>query len=126
MERAIKTQQGADYFLGFTWHEDGPEVDGEVTPGDPIDLTGCEARMQIRAKKSTESDLMMTASSEEGDIQVGDTDGSVLIHIPGDKMDGVNKPTAYYDLKIYFPSGEERRVLEGRVNNSLAVTRDDS
>lgn len=125
----ITTEQGADYGpLSFTWHEDGPEVDGVITPGDPIDVTGFTARLMVRDKRSSVTgELYLTASSEEGHIVLSEdpTEGLITVLIPGDLTEGIVKVKAFYDLKMISPEGAEFFVLYGVVTNRLMVTVDD-
>lgn len=129
----INTEQGADFGpWTFTWHEDGEVVDGVVTPGDPIPLTGgaWRGRLQIRSRRDNDlakAELWVTATSEDGDIILDEDpdNGQITILIPGDKMDGVIKAAAQYDMKLYDPDGREFFVVYGKVTNRVRVTVDE-
>lgn len=131
-------EQGATFFLGFTWHRAGPVVDGQVTPGDPYDLTGCKARMQIRRKQG--DPVLVTATSDApgegapvgaGRIFLGGATGRIEITLTDEDTDLLSAKTAYYDLEIEWPiqPGELRprvdRVLQGAVTVDPNMTQVD-
>lgn len=135
--RNLTIEQGATFTLGFAWHRAGPEVDGVVTPGDPYDLTGCTARMQIR-KKQGEAPLV-TATSEDastpeaiaagaGRIVLGGETGRIDITLTDADTDLLVVKAAVYDLEIVWPlqSGELRprvdRLLKGSVTVDPNIT----
>jgi hypothetical protein len=118
----ISIEQGATWGLGFTWHEEGPVVDGEVTAGDPHDLTGWTARMQIRKKVG--EPVLAEATTENGKITLGGATGRVDIKLSPADTDAIGEKTAKYDLELEDPAGDVYRLLEGAVTISPNITRD--
>lgn len=143
----IEIEQGATFTLGFVYYEPTLDVDGNVVldtdgnpvPGDPKDLTGCTARMQLRARVG-DTEAIVTATSEAADsedgfggrITLGGNTGRVDIVLTDADTDLVTVKKGVYDLEIEYPiqSGELRpyveRVLMGAFTNTLNVTKVDT
>lgn len=145
MAAAVKNftiEQGATWTLGFNWHRQGPDdVDGNPTVGDPYDLTGCFARMQIRRRPRADEAVIVTATSAEpvdaeaiedgaGRIALGGVTGRIDITLTDLDTNKVVRECVY-DLEIVWPEQPEDlrphvdRVLEGTLTPSLNVTLDD-
>jgi hypothetical protein len=91
--------------------------------GDPIDLTGFTARMQIRGFDES-LDIWVELNTEDGGIELGGPDGTVLIEMTSyDTAQILNN--GFYDILLIPPSGEEGadRFLEGKVIVDSEVTR---
>lgn len=121
VNRAIKIEQGATFTLGFNWHKEGPVVDDVVTPGDPYDLTGWSARMQVR--KSVNSPVLLNGSTQNGRIIMSE-EGRVDIKFTDEDTDVLTVKSALYDLELENPEGDVFRLLEGAVTISPNITRD--
>jgi len=117
----IRIEVGADFFLSLAWMES----DGET----PIDLTGYEAKMQVREFHDDEDALLTLTSEVDGGIVLGDEDGTIEIHavpaltdlLPLSVSGTIN---GVYDIKLTSPSGVVTRFLEGRCRIASAVTRE--
>lgn len=137
--RDLAIEQGSTFQLGFNWHREGPVVDGVVTPGDPYDLTGCKARMQIRRKRG--EPILLAATSEAPDtaeavaagagrIELGGATGRIDITLTDEDTDLLTIRSAVYDLEIEWPlvAGELRprvdRLLQGGVTVSPNITQE--
>lgn len=123
VNRTLQIEQGATFTLGFNWHREGDVVDGEVTPGDPYDLTGWSARMQVR--KSLTSPVLLEASTTNGKIVLGGDSGRVDIKFTDEDTDTLTVKSGVYDLELENPLGDVFRLLEGSVTISPSVTRAD-
>lgn len=123
VNRPLSLEQGATYRIGFTWRNVGPlDTAGNVTPGDPIDLSGCTARMQIR--RSLRQPVLVYVQSGDG-ITIDGPNGYVLIELSDEKTDALDIKRGVYDLEVEFPSGDVYRVLEGAITVDRNVTRTD-
>ena len=141
--RDLEIEQGATFTLGFNWHQAGePDVDGNPTVGDPYNLTGCTARMQIRRKQgdpvlltatsatvpSTEPDRTTAIDAGAGRIVLGGATGRIDITLTDEDTDLLSAKTAVYDLEIEWPiqAGEIRprvdRLLQGSISVDPNVT----
>lgn len=124
--RPLYIEQGATFYLSFTWHEDGPIVDGELTPGDPVDLSGWTARTQVRDAVGGAVLLSATTSTQGSTIALGGVTGSVVVKFTAADTDAVTAQFGVYDLELVAPSGDVHRLLQGTVTFDPNVTREDT
>jgi hypothetical protein len=119
--------------------EQGATVDFEIsykdTNGDPIDLTGYQARMQLRPSPGSNT-LYLTLSSSLDPCGTGlnlsgsggtnpPTSGTIGIYISAISSSLLDFDLASYDLEISSGSGNcyvVTRLLEGKVKLSKNVT----
>ena len=119
--------------------EQGATVDFEIaykdSNGSPIDLTGYQARMQLRPSPGSDT-LYLTLSSSLDPCGTGlnmggaggtnpPTSGTIGIYISAVSSSQLNFDLASYDLEISSGSGNcyiVNRLLEGRVKLSKEVT----
>lgn len=106
--------QGATFVKNVTWKTGKPAT--------PVDLTGCTARMQIRPKVDS-ADVLVSLTTENGGITLGDAAGTVAIRIEADATEDFTWKGGVYDLEIEFADGTVRRLLAGSVSVSPEVTR---
>jgi hypothetical protein len=109
----IYIEQGATFVKEIIWKDED---------GNPFDLTGFTARMQIRRKKSSETSEY-TATTENGSINLGDDAGTISILIPAIYTADFDFTKGVYDLELISYAGVVTRVLEGGVEVSKEVTR---
>ena len=106
VNKPLYIEQGATFTLGFNWYRQGAVVEGVVTPGDPYDLTGCSARMQVRRRQG-EPALVTATSLPTGDgagrIFLGGATGRIEITLTDEDTDLIDAKTAVYDLEIEWP-----------------------
>ena len=119
--------------------EQGATVDFEISykdsNGDPIDLTGYQARMQLRPSPGS-STLYLTLSSSLDPCGTGlnlsgsggtnpPTSGTIGIYISAASSSLLDFDLASYDLEISSGSGNcytVTRLLEGKVKLSREIT----
>lgn len=111
----ITIYQGATYRSLDTWKTG-------ATPA-PVDLTGCTARMQIRPTVASDT-VFASLTTENGGITLGDDAGTIAVYISDEETAAFNWTAGFYDLEIEFPSGDVRRLIEGKVKVRPEVTRD--
>lgn len=112
----LSLEQGATFKKRLEWRLAADEANPQ---GVPYDLTGCHAHMQIRDKVG--GDIYMELRDGEG-ITLGGETGVIGLQITSDESAVFNWTSAVYDLYINFPSGEDYRLLKGKVTVDLAVT----
>jgi hypothetical protein len=117
-------EQGATTNFQINWTDDA---------GAPIDLTGYQARMQVRPAIES-SDIILSLSSSLSDscgtgIHLsGSNDitplqsGSIGIYISAQSSSLLNFNEAFYDLEL-IKGCEVLRLVEGKVKLSKNVTR---
>lgn len=106
--------QGEDFHKRFTWKTG--------TPAAPVDLTGCAARMHVRATVDS-PDTLLTLSTADGRLTLGGVDGHVDMDLSNAVTAAIDWLAAVYDLEIVFPGGQVRRLLKGPVVVDREVTR---
>lgn len=107
----LTIQQGATYRRTFRWLADGQ----------PVNLTGATARMQIR-RSVRAPDVVLDCTTENGRLSIDALAGEVALVISA--ADTAQLPTrpAVYDLEVDL-GGEVSRLVEGAVEVSPEVTR---
>jgi len=110
----LQLVQGEDFHKRFTWKTG--------TPALPVDLTGCTARMHMRASIDSPT-VLLGLSTDDGTITLGGTAGTVDMDLTNVVTAAVSWTSAVYDLEIVFPSGQVRRLLKGPVAVDREVTR---
>jgi hypothetical protein len=123
----MATAQNFDMDQGAYWSQD---LLWEDENGDPVDLTGYTARMQIRRRVRDTDPLieLIEGSTGASRITLGGTAGTILLEIDADAT--AELPATqfdrrwYYDLEMVPAGGQVRRLLQGRIIVSPEVTRD--
>lgn len=94
--------------------------------GDPLDLTGSVARMQVRATVEDETpvlDLDSGTPTADGTITLGDEAGTVLIEVPDTVTALLDYQGGVYDFVIEDELGVSTRWLKGPAELDRGVTR---
>lgn len=116
-KKDLYIEQGATFGLSFTWREGTTEE-----PGDPHDLTGAVARMQIRKKQQ---DPALVSASSDGvvpKITLGGAAGTVALELSDEDTDLLTSKSALYDLEVELADGTVVRLLQGRVTVDPNIT----
>jgi hypothetical protein len=110
----IIIEQGATFELNLEW---------EFDDGSPVDLTGYQgARMQVR-KNFRSLDPVLSLTSDDGDIVLGTTDGTISVKASPQATATIDIPCGVYDLELVDPNGEVVRLIQGQAYISPEVTR---
>jgi hypothetical protein len=105
-------EQGATFTLSLVWRD---------ADGDPVDLAGYAARMQVRP--TVESDVVLLAlDSDEGGITLG-PNGAIEIVATAEQTEAIPARKGAYDLELEAGDGTVTRLLQGTVTISPEVTR---
>jgi hypothetical protein len=99
--------------------------DGSIAPKSdlgPVNLTGCTARMHIRAKQADATPLL-TLTTENSRITLGGIAGTTDLFISNDGTTAITWTAGVWDLEIEHPSGDVTRLAEGSIAVSKEVTR---
>lgn len=104
---------------GSTHNEHFEFADGD---GDPLDLSGCTARAQIRYGFDGALVCEMTSANEK--LEVDETNGYIDMSIPDTETAAFPTGEALrWDLEVVYDSGEVFRYLEGPVVVHAEVTK---
>lgn len=130
LQKDLYIEQGASFLMPFQWCQNGGTESAPVA-GDPIDLTGFTARMQIRQRIG--SAVLVDATTDNQAIVLGQatpdspvdlTNGWVTVCLSDTMTDALDIRSGVYDLEAKDASGFVYRLLQGKVTVSLNVTRD--
>lgn len=112
---SLKVYQGATFTQPLVWKAGDPLQ--------PVDLTGCTARMQIRERVNSPGVLFSLTSEVGGGIVLGGAAGTIDIEIDATDTATFNWRSGVYDLEIVYPDGKVRRLFEGSIQVAPEVTR---
>lgn len=112
----IKIIRGSRYLKGFIYQD---------STKSPIDLTGLEARMHIRAR-DTDPNFALELTTANGRITLGGSAGTINIILTALETDTLTINSGVYDLEIYNPGDLDivDTLLEGAVTINNAITRE--
>lgn len=111
----LEINQGSNFSKLVTWKT------GEALT--PVDLTGCQARMQVRQKVESPA-VLLDFSTTAGNIVLGGALGTVKYAImSATQTAAIAWTKGVYDLEIVFADGTVQRKISGNVTISLEVTR---
>ena len=89
----------------------------------PIKFTGYTARMQVRPTEAS-STVLLELTTENGGIELGDTDGSIYLYIDDNITAQMSEGIYRYDLEIAAPSADlyVYKLLQGNFAVRSEVT----
>lgn len=108
----ITIEQGADFDRPFFLTD---------AAGNPVDITGASAAMQIRVAPGDPTALL-TLSTAAGTLLVDGPAGSIAPVIPGRVTDALAAGTYAYDVKMLSAAGVTSRTHQGRASVVAEVT----
>ena len=96
-------------------------VEYKDNDGDPIVLTDCSAKMQVRDTKGG-SKLAFTLTSPSGGITIDPTNGKLTISITPTQTNKLFFPKSSYDIMLTDSNLNKVKILEGFMTLSRSVT----
>jgi hypothetical protein len=120
----IEHNQGATFRRTLVWRQPASDEDLPETPGDPVDLTGWSARMQLRVEVDAD-DVALELTTDNGRITLGGPDGDITLRVAAADLErGAIEAGSYrYDLELVDPAGDVTRLIEGKFRIRAEVTR---
>jgi hypothetical protein len=103
--------QGATFSKQLTW-----DIDGE-----PVDLTGFTAKMQVR-EKYTSTTKILDLTTQNGGILLGGDEGTIQIEVSATTTSTIIPKNYLYDLEL-ISSSTVTRLIEGKFMVTPEVTR---
>lgn len=115
----ITIYQGATFRLSLGW-KTGPTKD----LAEPVDLSGCAARSQVRELHYS-SPVLASMTTENGGIALGGPSGAIDLFLPDEITAALpwSRRPAHWDLEIVWPDGDVTRLVEGPAKICPEVTR---
>jgi len=112
-------EQGATFDPVITWRQAANE-DG--TPGDPVDVTGYIARMQVRPTIASAT-VTISLTTENDRITLGGVNGEISLLIEDEDTADLVPGSYKYDLELESAGGTVTRLLKGNFKVDPEVTR---
>lgn len=109
----ITIEQGTTFRLSLIWKD---------SEGDPVNLTGYTARMQMRRRHSA-TEKILDLTTQNGAIALGGAAGTIEVTVPATATDDISVRSGVYDLELVSASGVVTRLIEGGVTVTPEVTR---
>lgn len=109
----IVVKNGATFRRQMTW---------KTEAGNPINLTGYTAKLQIR-KSANAPEAVVTLDSSNGTIELGGAAGTIVLNMSAAVTDAITLSNGVYDLELTSPTGFVTRLLFGSVTFVKGVTR---
>lgn len=106
----LSTRAGASRDLSLTWTEGG----------EPVDLSGWTARLQVRSSAASPTVLIDLESPTE--IVLG-SDGTIWTQLSSAQTDALAAGTYRYDLRLEDGDGQVLYLVEGALKVKEPVTR---
>lgn len=104
--------QGAQYTTQIIWAD---------SSGNPIDLTGYSAAMQLREQASSPNPSALNLTSSNGGITITPLAGEMDILMTTAQTGALDARFYVYDLEIAL-SGVVTRIIQGQITVSAQVT----
>lgn len=108
----LRVNQGATFREPFEWR----------AASVPVNLTGWQARMQIRPDHDSKT-VISELTTENGGITIRPVSGGFDLYISAEETAQFNFEEAVYDIELVDEAGDVTRIVEGRVRLSPEVTR---
>lgn len=108
--------QGADWFLNVTW---------EDVAGEPIDITGYTAALQLRTSPLART-VALNLTTENDGLAITGASGLVSIHATNEQTAALTPQRYTYDLELYSPAEPTviTRLIQGTIEVSANTTRE--
>lgn len=89
----------------------------------PIRMAGYTARMKVRP--STSTDPILSLSTENGGISLGETNGQITVYVSDEDMAAIPEGKYFYDLEMVGPNADlyVYKILQGNFVVRPEVTR---
>lgn len=108
----IVCEQGVTFRRTFTWTDENEQ---------PINLTGCSARMQVRPTHSSPTTWLNLSSPAS--ITLTPLVGQLTVVITASQTASLPVKRGVYDLEVVLSNGEVVRLVQGSFTVSPEVTR---
>jgi hypothetical protein len=96
-------------------------IEYKDTNGDPIDLSGASAKMQVRDTKGG-SKLAFSLTSPTGGIVIDSLNGKLTITMTPTQTNKLFYPKSSYDVMLVDGNGVKTKLVEGFLTLSRSVT----
>lgn len=92
-------------------------------PDNPVDITGYEARLQVR-RRLGDADALLDLSDAPGEgLTITGAEGLIALDVGDDVTAALNFSTGVFDLEVEAPDGTVTELDSGRAVFKREVTR---
>lgn len=116
-ESEWRIHQGDDVALEVVW-----KTGATVATATAVDVTGYEARLQVR-EYSYSTETLVDVDSDDGHITVGTTDGTFTIEFSNAETAAWTWREGVFDLEAVAPDGTVTKIWRGTMRVISEVTR---
>lgn len=109
----FEIEQGTTLLKPIVWKDSN---------GDPVNLTGYTAKMQIR-KSASATDVLLELSTSNSKLAIDASAGKVTMIFSSTTTAAIDWSRGKYDLELTSSSGVVTRLLEGEITVSKEITR---
>jgi len=109
----LKIEQGSTLRLDILYKDES---------GDPVDLNGYVARMQLR-RRIDDEEPVLELTTGNGRLTLGGADGTVEINVNASDTEGLDATEGVYDLELVSGAGIVDKLLRGTFEIIREVTR---
>lgn len=110
----LSINQGTTYRQQMVWKAG--------TPPTPVDLTGCQAKMQVKASSSSTT-VLLELSTTNGGIVLGGTTGTITLFLSAAASAALSFNFGAYDLQITLSNGDITKVTKGSFTIIQGITK---
>lgn len=110
----VTIDQGANWFINFIYKD---------TNGNPVNLTGYTAALQIREYYAATTTLLSLTSSPAAGITITAGTGTIAISATAVQTGAITAGNYVYDCEITDGTGVVTRIVQGEAYISPQVTR---
>ena len=110
----LEIEQGATFTKVLTW-KDSEDV--------PINLSGFQARMQIRTTEEAADPPALALTTVNGRIALGGIAGTITLLISATDTSAITAGSYVYDLELESGGGTVTRLVKGAVTVDREITR---
>lgn len=87
----------------------------------PVQMLDWKALMHIRLKAG-DADLLHELSTEDGSIILDPANGDILLYISDEDTETFEWKAGVYDIKLFYPDGDDDFLAEGKFTVGSRVT----
>lgn len=109
----LTIRQGSTWAQSVTWKD---------SDGNPVNLVGYTARMQVRPVLQSEN-VIVALTTENGRIVLGGANGTLTLELDADTTAAIQQSSGVYDIELEASDGTVTAILQGRVKFPREVTR---
>lgn len=110
----FEIEQGATRIVPLVWKD---------SSGNPVNLTGASARMQVR-RSAADTEVLLEMSTSNSRISVAALEGKINLIFSASVTAALKWRRGQYDLEVTSGDGSVTRLMQGEITVSPEITRD--